>query len=175
MTVNSVISMSNLLKKVGYLSRSEKNNLKKAYQFCNEAHVGQFRKTGEPYVSHPVAVAEICAEWQLDGEALVAALLHDTVEDTPISLNQISVRFGGVVTELVDGLSKIDRLVFSNYEEAAAANFRKMLLATAADVRVILIKLADRLHNMRTIQFIKDENKRINISIETLEIFAPLA
>ena len=84
MTVNSVISMSNLLKKVGYLSRSEKNNLKKAYQFCNEAHVGQFRKTGEPYVSHPVAVAEICAEWQLDGEALVAALLHDTVEDTPI-------------------------------------------------------------------------------------------
>ncbi|OUW03820.1 MAG: guanosine-3',5'-bis(diphosphate) 3'-pyrophosphohydrolase, partial [Betaproteobacteria bacterium TMED156] len=163
MAVNSAISFSSLLKKVSYLSRSEKSGLKRAFEFCHTAHIGQFRKTGEPYFTHPLAVADICADWQLDSEALTAALLHDTVEDTNISLNQISNKFGGVVTELVDGLSKIDQLVFKNYEEAAAANFRKMLLATAADIRVILIKLADRLHNMRTLDALsKDQKKRIS-------------
>jgi RelA/SpoT family (p)ppGpp synthetase len=174
MTDKSVISISSLLKKANYLSRSDKSDLKKAYHFCYTAHTGQFRRTGEPYVSHPLAVAEICAGWQLDAEALIAALLHDTVEDTNTSLKQISNKFGGVVTELVDGLSKIDRLVFKDYEEAAAANFRKMLLATAADVRVILIKLADRLHNMRTLDALS-KNQKKRIAKETIEVFAPIA
>ena len=170
----SVISIRSLLKKANYLSRSDKSDLKKAFNFCFTAHTGQFRRTGDPYVSHPIAVAEICADWQLDSEALIAALLHDTVEDTNTSLKQISSQFGGVVTELVDGLSKIDQLVFNNYEEAAAANFRKMLLATAADVRVILIKLADRLHNMRTLNALSKSQKK-RIAKETLEVFAPIA
>lgn len=170
----SVISIRSLLKKANYLSRSDKSDLKKAFNFCFTAHTGQFRRTGDPYVSHPIAVAEICADWQLDSEALIAALLHDTVEDTNTSLKQISSQFGGVVTELVDGLSKIDQLVFNNYEEAAAANFRKMLLATAADVRVILIKLADRLHNMRTLNALSRSQKK-RIAKETLEVFAPIA
>ena len=174
MTETSVVSITTLLKKASYLSRSDRSGLKKAYNFCYTAHTGQFRKTGEPYVSHPLAVAEICAGWQLDGEALIAALLHDTVEDTNTSLKQISSQFGGIVTELVDGLSKIDQLVFKDYEEAAAANFRKMLLATAADVRVILIKLADRLHNMRTLEALSKTQKK-RIAKETLEVFAPIA
>lgn len=174
MPETSVISIRSLLKKAHYLPRSDRSNLRKAYNFCYTAHTGQFRKTGEPYVSHPLAVAEICASWHLDAEALIAALLHDTVEDTNTSLKQISDLFGGVVTELVDGLSKIDQLVFKNHEEAAAANFRKMLLATAADVRVILIKLADRLHNMRTLGALSKTQKK-RIAKETLEVFAPIA
>ncbi len=165
---------ASLIKNVSYLSRSDKIRLKKALAFCNSAHLGQFRRTGDPYSSHPIEVANICASWHLDVEALIAALLHDTVEDTSTSLLKISTNFGGTVTELVDGLSKIDKLVFRSYEEETAENFRKMLLATAADVRVILIKLADRLHNMTTLGALSLEKKK-RISKETLEIFAPIA
>ncbi|OUV04140.1 MAG: hypothetical protein CBC42_00085 [Betaproteobacteria bacterium TMED82] len=164
----------NLLKKAVYLSRSDRARLRKALEFCNSAHIGQFRKSGDPYSSHPIQVAFICAGWQLDAESLIAALLHDTVEDTKTSLKKLSNNFGGTVTELVDGLSKIDELVYMSYEEKAAENFRKMLLATAADVRVILIKLADRLHNMQTLSPLPNEKKK-RISKETLEIFAPIA
>ena len=140
-----------LIKATFYLSRSDKAKLKKAISFCESAHVGQFRKTGEPYSNHPINVALICAGWRLDVEALVAGLLHDTVEDTATSLHNISNLYGDKVAELVDGLSKVDQLVYRSFEEKTAENFRKMLLATAADARVILIKLADRLHNMQTL------------------------
>ncbi len=136
--------------------------------------MGQFRKTGEPYSNHPINVALICAGWKLDVEALVAGLLHDTVEDTATSLQSISNFYGDKIAELVDGLSKVDRLVYKSYEEKTAENFRKMLLATAADARVILIKLADRLHNMQTLSALSEKKKR-RISKETLEIFAPIA
>ena len=163
-----------LIKASDYLTRSDRARLKKAVSFCESAHVGQFRKTGEPYSSHPIHVAAICAKWKLDVEALCAALLHDTVEDTRTSLKIISKTFGNKVTELVDGLSKIDKLVFESYEEKTAENFRKMLLATAADVRVILIKLADRLHNMQTLEALSKQ-KKIRIARETLDIFVPIA
>ena len=163
-----------LIKATFYLSRSDKAKLKKAISFCESAHVGQFRKTGEPYSNHPINVALICAGWKLDVEALVAGLLHDTVEDTATSLNSISNLYGDKVAELVDGLSKVDQLVYRSFEEKTAENFRKMLLATAADARVILIKLADRLHNMQTLSALSKKKKR-RISKETLEIFAPIA
>ena len=157
-----------LIKATFYLSRSDKAKLKKAISFCESAHVGQFRKTGEPYSNHPINVALICAGWKLDVEALVAGLLHDTVEDTATSLNSISNLYGDKVAELVDGLSKVDQLVYRSFEEKTAENFRKMLLATAADARVILIKLADRLHNMQTLSALSKKKKR-RISKETLK------
>ena len=157
-----------------YLSPYELEMLKEAYQYSREAHQGQFRKTGEPYVSHPVAVSQILTTWNLDSPALIAALLHDVVEDTRITKEEISQKYGKVVADLVDGVSKLDKISFESQKQEQAENFRKMLLAMAKDVRVILIKLADRLHNMRTLTVMQPQ-KRMRIAKETLEIYSPIA
>src|SRR5258706_554435 len=137
-----------------YLKPKDVARLAEAYRFSEAAHAGQTRQSGDPYISHPLAVAEILAEWHLDGQALMAALLHDVTEDTSVTKDEISDTFGRPVAELVDGVSKLDRIEFQSAEDAQAENFRKMLLAMARDVRVILIKLADRLHNMRTLEVV---------------------
>ncbi|HRP97787.1 MAG TPA: bifunctional (p)ppGpp synthetase/guanosine-3',5'-bis(diphosphate) 3'-pyrophosphohydrolase [Rhodocyclaceae bacterium] len=157
-----------------YLRREDIGRIEAAYHFSAHAHDGQFRISGEPYISHPVAVADIIADWRLDPQALIAALLHDVMEDTHISKQEISERFGKIAAELVDGLSKLDKIEFRSHEEAQAENFRKMLLAMASDLRVILIKLADRLHNMRTLDCVRPAKRR-RIATETLEIYAPIA
>ena len=157
-----------------YLSEADLKRVREAYRVSDEAHLGQFRSSGEPYISHPIAVAEICAAWRLDADALMAALLHDVIEDTHVAKQQLVERFGLQVAELVDGLSKLDKVEFATREHAQAESFRKMLLAMARDVRVILIKLADRLHNMRTLGAV-DAAKRRRIARETLEIYAPIA
>jgi len=157
-----------------YLKAEDAVQVEAAYVFAAEAHRGQYRVSGEPYVSHPLAVAETLAGWRLDAQALIAALLHDVMEDTAITKAQLSERFGKKAAELVDGVSKLDRIEDQSYEEAQAENFRKMLLAMARDVRVILIKLADRLHNMRTLDAVRMEKRR-RVARETLEIYAPIA
>lgn len=157
-----------------YLSSADIQRIKEAYRFSDAAHLGQFRKSGEPYITHPIAVAEILTEWKLDAAAIQAALLHDVLEDSGVSKQELVERFGTTVAELVDGVSKLDRLRFDSNEEAQAESFRKMLLAMARDVRVILIKLADRLHNVRTLDAM-DPDKRRRIARETLEIYAPIA
>jgi guanosine-3',5'-bis(diphosphate) 3'-pyrophosphohydrolase len=157
-----------------YLRPEDIGRIEAAYHFSAHAHEGQFRISGEPYISHPVAVADIIADWRLDPQALIAALLHDVMEDTHISKQEIAERFGKIAAELVDGLSKLDKIEFRSHEEAQAENFRKMLLAMASDLRVILIKLADRLHNMRTLDCVRPAKRR-RIATETLEIYAPIA
>ena len=158
----------------GYLKPADLSRLEEAYHFSDAAHQGQYRKSGEPYISHPVAVAGILSEWQLDAQTLIAALLHDVVEDTDVSKDDISKRFGKSIADLVDGVSKLDRIEFQSQQDAQAENFRKMLLAMARDVRVILIKLADRLHNMRTLEAVHPQKRR-RVAAETLEIYAPIA
>ena len=157
-----------------YLKPEDLALLKSAYFFGQKAHSGQFRKSGEPYISHPVTVARILGELRLDAVTLTAALLHDVVEDTGILKQEIGERFGSSVAELVDGVSKLDKIRFQTQADMQAENFRKMLLAMAQDVRVILIKLADRLHNMRTLEVMSLE-KQHRIAQETLEIYAPIA
>lgn len=157
-----------------YLKPEDLALLKSAYFFSQKAHSGQFRKSGEPYISHPITVARILGELRLDAVTLTAALLHDVVEDTGILKQEISERFGSSVAELVDGVSKLDKIRFQTQADMQAENFRKMLLAMAQDVRVILIKLADRLHNMRTLEVMSPE-KQHRIAQETLEIYAPIA
>ena len=158
----------------GYLKPDDIARVETAYQFSEAAHHGQFRASGDPYISHPLAVANILAQLHLDSQALSAALLHDVVEDTEVTKSDISRKFGKPVADLVDGVSKLDRIEFETHEEAQAENFRKMLLAMARDVRVILIKLADRLHNMRTLGAVPAEKRR-RVARETLEIYAPIA
>jgi RelA/SpoT family (p)ppGpp synthetase len=158
----------------GYLKPTDVARLAEAYRFSGAAHAGQTRQSGEPYVSHPLAVAEILAGWHLDGQALVAALLHDVMEDTSVTKAEISDTFGKPVADLVDGVSKLDKIEFQSAEDAQAENFRKMLLAMARDVRVILIKLADRLHNMRTLAAVAPAKRR-RVARETMEIYAPIA
>jgi len=157
-----------------YLKKADVARLADAYRFSEAAHKGQTRQSGDPYISHPLAVAEILAGWHLDGQALMAALLHDVMEDTSVTKAEISDTFGKPVAELVDGLSKLDKIEFQSAEDAQAENFRKMLLAMARDVRVILIKLADRLHNMRTLDAVPPA-KRQRVARETMEIYAPIA
>ena len=157
-----------------YLKADDVSRLQRAYAFSEAAHHGQFRKSGEPYISHPLAVAKILAQWHLDPQALTAALLHDVMEDTAVTKEEIAESFGRSVAELVDGVSKIDAIEFQSKEDFQAENFRKMLLAMARDVRVILIKLADRLHNMRTMQ-VMDPVRKKRIARETLDIYAPIA
>ncbi|WP_050462173.1 RelA/SpoT family protein [Herbaspirillum autotrophicum] len=157
-----------------YLTPSELKKVKEAYRFSDEMHLGQMRKSGEPYISHPLAVAEICADWKLDAQAMMAALLHDVMEDQGVKKEELIERFGAPVAALVDGLSKLDKIEFQSQIEAQAENFRKMLLAMARDVRVILIKLADRLHNMRTLGSMPPEKKR-RIARETMEVYVPIA
>jgi GTP diphosphokinase / guanosine-3',5'-bis(diphosphate) 3'-diphosphatase len=157
-----------------YLKPEDAAQVEAAYYFSSEAHRGQYRTSGDPYVSHPLAVAGTLAGWRLDPQALIAALLHDVMEDTSITKAQLAEHFGKTAAELVDGVSKLDRIENQSYEEAQAENFRKMLLAMARDVRVILIKLADRLHNMRTLDAVRSDKRR-RIARETLDIYAPIA
>ncbi len=167
-------SFAALTAKLGYLSREDTALVRKAYRFADEAHLGQLRSSGEPYITHPIAVAAQCADWKLDAQALMAALLHDAIEDCGVSKPELIERFGAPVAELVDGLTKLEKLAFNTREENQAESFRKMLLAMARDVRVILIKLADRTHNMRTLGDLP-RAKWARISQETLDIYAPIA
>jgi len=170
-----VASVTQLSAKLAeYLSPSELKKVKEAYRFSDEMHLGQVRKSGEPYISHPIAVAEICADWKLDAQAIMAALLHDVMEDQDVKKEELIERFGAPVATLVDGLSKLEKIEFQSLIEAQAENFRKMLLAMASDVRVILIKLADRLHNMRTLEHMTAPKKR-RIASETMEVYVPIA
>lgn len=159
---------------LGYLNKADVKRVRDAFKFADEAHLGQRRKSGEPYITHPLAVAGICAGWRLDVQALQAALMHDAMEDCGVTKSELIERFEAPTAELVDGLTKLDKLQFSSKEESQAESFRKMLLAMARDVRVVLIKLADRLHNMRTMDAMAPEKQR-RIAVETLEIYAPIA
>ncbi|WP_299008237.1 bifunctional GTP diphosphokinase/guanosine-3',5'-bis pyrophosphate 3'-pyrophosphohydrolase [uncultured Shewanella sp.] len=157
-----------------YLEQEQLELLIKAYKVAHAAHEGQMRTSGEPYITHPVAVARILAEMRLDHETLMAALLHDTIEDTPVTREELAELFGDAVAELVEGVSKLDKLKFRDKKEAQAENFRKMMMAMTQDIRVILIKLADRTHNMRTLGALRPDKRR-RIARETLEIYAPIA
>ncbi len=167
-------SFAALTEKLDYLDKTDIESVRQAYRFADEAHLGQLRKNGEPYITHPIAVAAQCATWKLDAQALMAALLHDAMEDCGITKADLIERFGSPVAELVDGLTKLEKLQFDTREENQAESFRKMLLAMARDVRVILIKLADRSHNMRTLSDMP-RSKWGRISSETLDIYAPIA
>ncbi len=148
--------------------------LERAYATAARAHRGQLRRTGDPYITHPLAVARILAGYGLDAETVAAALLHDALEDTDLSLDEVRAGFGDTIADLIDGVTKLDRIRFSNLEEAQAATIRKMVIAMARDVRVLLIKLADRLHNVRTLHALPEE-KQLRIAAQTLEVYAPLA
>ena len=167
-------SFAALTAKLDYLNAVDVENVRQAYRFADQAHLGQLRNSGEPYITHPIAVAQQCAEWKLDAQALMAALLHDAMEDCEVSKPELIERFGAPVADLVDGLTKLEKLEFNTREENQAESFRKMLLAMARDVRVILIKLADRIHNMRTLGD-APRSKWKRISSETLDIYAPIA
>ncbi len=170
----SAASFAALTAKLDYLDAAEVKRVRDAYRFADEAHLGQRRASGEPYITHPIAVAGLCADWKLDVQAIMAALMHDAMEDCGIAKSELIERFGAPTADLVDGLTKLDKLRFSTREESQAESFRKMLLAMARDVRVILIKLADRLHNMRTMEAMVP-SKRVRIAGETLDIYAPIA
>ncbi len=167
-------SFKALTAKLDYLDASDIERVRQAYRFADEAHLGQLRSGGEPYITHPIAVAAQCANWKLDAQALMAALLHDAIEDCGVTKHELIERFGAPVAELVDGLTKLEKLEFNTREENQIESFRKMLLAMARDVRVILIKLADRSHNMRTLADVP-RSKWHRIASETLEIYAPIA
>src|ERR1700691_4220446 len=148
--------------------------IRRAWTFCVEHHSGQFRASGEPYVLHPLEVAQVLAEMKLDSTAIAPGLLHDAVEDTPVTTEDITEQFGEQVAHIVEGVTKIDKIEFANREDRQAENVRKMLLAMVSDVRVVLIKMADRLHNMRTLQHLSPERQE-SIARETLDVYAPLA
>jgi GTP diphosphokinase / guanosine-3',5'-bis(diphosphate) 3'-diphosphatase len=148
--------------------------LTSAYEVAREAHKGQVRKTGDPYISHPLTVALMLAEYGLDEQTVAAAFLHDTVEDTDVTLDDISSQFGPEIAQLIDGVTKLDRVRYSNREQAQAAAIRKMVVAMAQDVRVLIIKLFDRLHNIRTVDALRDE-KQVRVARETLDVYTPLA
>jgi GTP diphosphokinase / guanosine-3',5'-bis(diphosphate) 3'-diphosphatase len=167
-------SFAALTRKLDYLEPADLKRVREAYRFADESHLGQFRASGEPYITHPIAVAGLCADWKLDVQAIMAALMHDAMEDCGVTKIELIERFGAPTAELVDGLTKLDKLQFSTREESQAESFRKMLLAMARDMRVILIKLADRLHNMRTMDAV-DPAKRMRIAGDTLDIYAPIA
>ena len=170
-----MLTFNELSKLIGtYLQPEQIEKVKLAYQFSAKAHEGQKRVSGEPYIHHPLEVAYILGEMHMDHQTLMAAILHDVIEDTPTAKTQLKRKFGKGVAELVDGVSKLDKIEFESVEEAQAHNFRKMLMAMSNDIRVILVKLADRLHNMRTLEALKPEKRR-RIARETLEVYAPIA
>ena len=170
-----MLTINELSKTIGtYLQPEQVNKVQLAYQFSAEAHEGQKRVSGEPYIHHPLEVAYILGDMRMDYQTLVAAILHDVIEDTPTVKTEIRKKFGKGIAELVDGVSKLDKVKFESFEEAQANNFQKMLMAMSTDIRVILVKLADRLHNMRTLEALKS-GKRVRIAKETLEIYAPIA
>src|ERR1700733_15116459 len=155
-------------------SNDDVSLIRKAWEFCVQHHKGQMRASGAPYIIHPLEVAEVLAEMKMDSSAIAAGLLHDSVEDTPATSEEIEAGFGDQVAHIVEGVNKIDKIQFANREDRQAENVRKMLLAMVSDVRVVLIKLADRLHNMRTLQHLSVDRQRA-IARETLDIYAPLA
>ncbi len=157
-----------------YLNDKQLEQVKKAYFYASNAHLGQFRSSGDPYVSHPIAVAKILADFKMDEDCLTAAILHDVIEDSGIPKSYLKNEFNIDVANLVDGVSKLDKISLASKQEEQAENFQKMLLAMSKDIRVIVLKLADRLHNMRTLKFL-DEEKQKRIAVETLEIYAPIA
>ncbi len=165
---------SKLSQAITYLKKSEIQDVYKAYHYAFECHIDQKRRSGEAYITHPVSVACIAANLHLDGPSIIAALLHDVVEDTPATLKEVESKFGKQVAKLVDGLSKLDKLNFNDVVEAQAENFRKMLLAMSSDIRVMIIKLCDRTHNMQTLGHL-NEQKRRRIAQETVDIYAPIA
>ncbi|MEO8250816.1 MAG: HD domain-containing protein, partial [Burkholderiales bacterium] len=167
-------SFAALTDSLDYLDEASIEQVRKAYRFADTAHLGQLRHSGEPYITHPIAVAAQCATWKLDAQALMAALLHDALEDCGVTKPELIDCFGLPVADLVDGLTKLDKLHFTTREENQAESFRKMLLAMARDVRVILIKLADRTHNMRTLAS-QPREKWQRIASETLDIYCPIA
>lgn len=169
------MSIEQLLEKASaYLKENDLKRIKEAYDFAEQAHLGQLRKSGEPYILHPLAVADILVNMNMDTTSIIAALLHDVVEDTTVSLEIVEQQFGHTCAMLVDGLTKLERIKFKTKEEQQNENYRKMFVAMAQDIRVILIKLADRLHNMRTLKYQSEESQR-RIADETLEIFCPIA
>ncbi|NMC47999.1 MAG: bifunctional (p)ppGpp synthetase/guanosine-3',5'-bis(diphosphate) 3'-pyrophosphohydrolase, partial [Desulfovibrio sp.] len=170
-----MIRINEIIDKVSdYMSEAELDLIRKAYVFSATAHAGQTRLSGEPYLSHPLEAANILAELRLDAATVAAGLLHDTVEDTKATVDEIEEDFGEEVADVVDGVTKISQISFESKEEAQAENIRKMILAMAEDIRVVLVKLADRLHNMRTLDFQKPEKQAL-IAQETMDIYAPLA
>ena len=158
----------------GYLGKDQVNNVRRAYYYAEQAHEGQCRRSGDAYVTHPLAVASILSEMHMDHQSLMAAMLHDVIEDTGITKTAIKSQFGNTVADLVDGVSKLNKITFSSRAEARAENFQKMAMAMAKDLRVILVKIADRLHNMRTLEVLTPEKRR-RIAKETLDIYAPIA
>jgi len=158
-----------------YNSTVDLNKIRQAYDFGREKHEGQLRQSGEPYFSHPIQVALMLAEMKLDTTSICAALLHDTVEDTNTTLEEVEKLFGHETARIIDGITKLALIKFQNAQEKQAENFRKLVLAMSDDIRVLLVKLTDRLHNMRTIHFLPKEHKRKRIALETIEIYAPLA
>jgi guanosine-3',5'-bis(diphosphate) 3'-pyrophosphohydrolase len=174
-TGRRAIGITQLLNKLEtYLPLEQVEQIREAYEFGAAAHEGQKRRSGEPYISHPVAVADLLADLHMDGQTVVAAILHDVIEDTPMAKDDIARRFGAEVAEIVDGVSKLDQVQFKSRAEAQAESFRKMLLAMVRDIRVIMVKLADRTHNMRTLGSMPPPKRRA-IARETLEIYAPIA
>ncbi|MBL8036266.1 RelA/SpoT family protein [Nitrospira sp. CMX1] len=175
MKYETVTNIDQLLERVqSYQPDADLEMVRKAYEFSAKAHEGQVRRSGEPYVKHPIAVAGVLTSLKTDVTAIVAGLLHDTLEDTVATAGELEREFGKDVVHLVDGVTKIGKITFKSSEEKQAENFRKMVLSMADDIRVVIIKLADRLHNMRTLEHLS-EKKRLEIAQETLEIYAPLA
>src|SRR2546421_4848768 len=175
MATSTSTSIHDLIERVQrYNPNAQVDLIRRAYDFSARAHEGQVRRSGEPYLQHPLAVAKVLATLKLDVSAIVAGLLHDTVEDTVCTREQIEAEFGKDIARLVDGVTKIGQIPFKSYEEKQAENFRKMLISMADDIRVILIKLADRLHNMRTLEHLNPAHQK-TVAQETLDIYAPLA
>ena len=169
-----MITIDNLLELVEMYNQDDLDKIRKAYEMADNLHKGQVRQSGEPYISHPLNVAYILAEMNADSDTLCAALLHDTLEDTNITKEEIAFEFNDEVAKLVDGVTKISKMNFSSKKDQNMANTRKIITSITEDVRIIIIKLADRLHNMRTLEF-KSEFKQKENSLETMEIFVPLA
>ncbi|HCB40825.1 MAG TPA: guanosine-3',5'-bis(diphosphate) 3'-diphosphatase, partial [Gammaproteobacteria bacterium] len=167
-------TVETLIEKLDYLPPEQREDIRRAYYFAEQAHEGQYRRSGDPYIVHPLAVGKILADMHMDAQSVEAALLHDVIEDTHVSKDDVTSAFGAIVADLVDGVSKIGAIKFESKAEAQAENFRKMVLAMTKDIRVILVKLADRLHNMRTLGVLHP-TKRRRIALETLEIYAPIA
>ncbi|MEE3295350.1 MAG: HD domain-containing protein, partial [Pseudomonadota bacterium] len=160
---------------LSYNPNADESLINKAYVYGTKMHGVQLRESGDPYFSHPLEVAGILTELKLDTSSVICALLHDTIEDTHATVKDIEKNFGKEVAKLVDGVSKLNKFENKNDYSKAAENFRKLIIASSSDLRVLLIKLADRLHNMRTLKYLKDKNRRRRIARETLEIYAPLA
>ena len=172
----STVLVKELIDKVRvYQKQQDIDKILKAVEFSKKAHSKQFRKSGEPFYHHPIEVAKLLTEIKLDSSSIACGLLHDTVEDTSITIKDIKLYFGEEISNLVEGLTKINKLSLKQNNQRLGENYRKLLLATTQDLRVILIKLADRLHNMRTIDFLNDQDKILRISFETQEVYAPLA